>query len=101
MLRKLRSEMDVYDTTGMVVAEWDDETLPSGWAGGPFNGVTIRNDVTPPDLQADQFLAVMIETVLDRTPIEAHVEVRERHEHRPLPVTELNEEDNDLDDPSD
>jgi hypothetical protein len=29
MLRKLRSEMDVYDTTGMVGAEWDDETLSS------------------------------------------------------------------------
>jgi hypothetical protein len=36
----------------------------------------------------------MIETVLNRTPVEVHVEVRERHEHRELPVTELNEEDN-------
>lgn len=101
MLRKLRSEMDVYDTTGMVVAEWDDEALSGGWASGPFGGVTIRNDVTPPDLQADQFLAVMIEAVLDRTPVEAHVEVRERHEHRALPVTELDEEDDDLDDSGD
>ncbi len=101
MLRKLRSEMDVYDTTGMVVADWDDEALSGSWAGGSFDGVTIRNDVTPPDLRADQFLAAMIEAVLDRTPIEAHVEVRERHEHRVLPVTELDEEDDDLDDSGD
>ena len=93
MLRKLRAEMDVYDTTCMVVAEWGNDVAA---ADQEFDGVTIRNDVTPPDLQADQFLAAMIEAVLDRTPIEAHVEVRERHEHRELPVPELNEED-DLD----
>lgn len=97
MLRKLRSEMDVYDTTGMVVAEWDDTTVSADQPGGSFGSVTIRNDATPPDLQADQFLAAMIEAVLARTPVEAHVEVRERHEHRRLPVTELNEEDDDLD----
>jgi hypothetical protein len=93
MLRKLRSEMDVYDTTCMVVAEWGDEAAVADREGGSFDRVIIRNDVTPPDLQANQFLAAMIEAVLDRTPVEAHVEVRERHEHRELPVTELNEED--------
>ncbi|MGH3783472.1 MAG: hypothetical protein ACRDRO_23345 [Pseudonocardiaceae bacterium] len=92
MLRKLRAEMDVYDTTCMVVAEWGNDVLAAD-PDGSFDGVTIRNDVTPPDLQADRFLASMIEAVLDRTPVEAHVEVRERHEHRELPVTELNEED--------
>jgi hypothetical protein len=85
--------MDVYDTTCMVVAEWNNDVTATD---PEFDGVTIRNDVTPPDLQADQFLVAMIEAVLDRTPIEAHVEVRERHEHRELPVPELNEED-DLD----
>jgi len=90
MLRKLRAEMDVYDTTCMVVAEWGNG-VPA--ADPEFDGVTIRNDVTPPDLQADQFLTAMIEAVLDRTPVEAHVEVRERHEHRALPVPELNEAD--------
>jgi len=64
-----------------------------GGGGACFEGVTIRNDVTPPDLRADQFLASMIETVRDRTPVEAHVEVRERHEHRQFPMTEPDEED--------
>lgn len=93
MLRKLRSEMDVYDTTCMIVAEWNERTTTADGEGGACDRVTIRNDVTPPDLRADQFLATMIESVLDRTPVEAHVTVRERHEHRELPVTELNEED--------
>lgn len=57
----------------------------------------LARNATPPDVQADQFLAAMIEAVLARTPVEAHVEVRERHEHRRLPVTELDEEDDDLD----
>jgi hypothetical protein len=92
MLRKLRSEMDVYDTTCMVVAEWGDGVVAADRNGTCCEGVTVRNDVTPPDLRADQFLATMIETVLDRTPVEAHVEVRERHEHRQLPVTELEED---------
>ncbi|MGH3852836.1 MAG: hypothetical protein ACRDR6_04930 [Pseudonocardiaceae bacterium] len=93
MLRKLRSEMDVYDTTCMIVAEWGEGTVTGDGAGATPERVTIRNDVTPPDLQADQFLASMIEAVLDRTPVEAHVEVRQRHEHRALPVTELEEQD--------
>jgi hypothetical protein len=87
MLRKLRSERDTYDSTGMVVAEWADDG-----AADLFNRIVIRNDVTPPDLRADQFLATMIEAVLNRTPVEAHVEVRERHEHRALPVTDLNDD---------
>lgn len=95
MLRKLRSEADVYDTTCMVLAEWDDVILDGAQQGG-FKGVTLRNDATPPDLQADQFLATLIEAVLDRTPVEAHVEVRQRHEHRELPVTELGEDEEDL-----
>jgi hypothetical protein len=92
MMRKLRLEMDVYDTTCMVVAEWDDSEDVGGTGGGRASDVTIRNDVTPPDLQADRFLAALIEAVLDRTPIEAHVEVRQRYEHRVLPVLELGSE---------
>jgi hypothetical protein len=93
MLRKLRSEMDVYDGTCMVVAEWADGVAADSISAAPGHRVTIRNDVTPSDLQADQFMAAMIEAVLDRTPVEAHVEVRERHEHRVLPVATLEEDD--------
>jgi hypothetical protein len=80
---RLRAEADVYDTTCMVVAEWDD----------PFDTVQIRNDVTPADLRADRFLASMVECVLNRTPVAVHVRVRERHEHRSLPLEELSDEE--------
>ncbi|GAA1708330.1 hypothetical protein GCM10009765_67350 [Fodinicola feengrottensis] len=79
MLRKLRVESDVYDATSIVLAEWDD---------ADFDGVTIRTDAVPADLSADRFIATLIEAVLDRTPIEMHVEVRGRREHRQLPVEE-------------
>ncbi len=79
MLRKLRDEPDVYDTTCIIVADWNDD---------PFDGVQLRQDAVPRDLDVDQFLATLVEGVLDRTPIEMHVEVRERLEHRDLPVEE-------------
>jgi hypothetical protein len=79
MLRKLRVESDVYDATSIVLAEWDDDD---------FSGVSIRTDAVPADLSADRFIATLIEAVLDRTPIEMHVEVRGRKEHRQLPLEE-------------
>ncbi len=83
MMRKLKAESDVYDTTCLVLAEWrdgaDDGQL---WTGPP----RLLHDHVPPDLRADQFLAAMIEAVLDRTPIEFHVPVRETHAHRSLAV---------------
>lgn len=86
MMRKLRAELDVYDTTCMVLAEWDDAAVDGDWVGGVFDGVVIRHDQTPEDLRADRFLADMIEAVLERTPVETHVAVRERHDHRKLAV---------------
>lgn len=83
MLRKLREEPDVYDTTCLVLAEWADS--PS------FDGVTIRNDLVPRDLQASSFLAGLIDAVLDRTPIDLHVAVREKREHRDLALDEADE----------
>jgi hypothetical protein len=83
MLRKLRVESDVYDATSIVLAEWDDDD---------FAGVSIRTDAVPADLSADRFIATLIEAVLDRTPIEMHVEVRGRKEHRQLPLEESDAE---------
>jgi hypothetical protein len=83
MLRKLREEGDVYDTTCLVLGDWVDP--------GSFEAVSIRNDVVPPDLRADAFLAALIEGVLDRTPIDMHVPVRELREHRDLALDEADE----------
>jgi hypothetical protein len=78
MLRKLRGEADGYDATSLVLAEWDDRPA--------FNGVRLRDDSVPPDLQLGAFLESMIRSVLDRTPIDMHVRVRELRDQRDLPL---------------
>ena len=82
MLRKLREEPDVYDATCIVLAEWSDES---------FEGIHLRQDAVPSDLAADAFIGTLVERVLDRTPVDMHVEVRERREHRQLPLEEGSE----------
>jgi len=79
MLRKLRAETDVYDATCVVVAEWDDHELA---------GVRVRQDVVPEDLGVARFMETLVRATLDRTPIEMHVGVRERREHRIIPLEE-------------
>lgn len=78
MLRKLRGDADGYDATSLVLAEWDDRPA--------FNGVKLRDDSVPPDLQLGAFLESMIRSVLDRTPIDMHVRVRELRDQRDLPL---------------
>jgi hypothetical protein len=80
MLRKLRAEADVYDGTCLLVAEWSDTN--------PAASVRIRHDAVPDDLSAARFLATLVDAVLERTPVEMHVEVRQRREHRNLPLAE-------------
>jgi hypothetical protein len=79
MLRKLRAETDIYDATSVVVAEWSDRE---------FDGVTLRRDVVPEDLDVANFMETLIRGTLDRTPFEMHVGVRERREHRVIPLEE-------------
>jgi hypothetical protein len=79
MMRKLRGEPDVYDATCIILAEWD---------SAAFNGVRVRQDAVPPDLGAESFISGLVERVLERTPVGMHVEVRERLEHRELPLDE-------------
>jgi hypothetical protein len=71
MLRKLRDEPGVYDATGIVLAEWSDES---------YGGVRLRRDSVPDDLDAGRFIAALVERVLDRTPLDMHVGVRECRE---------------------
>lgn len=71
------------DATCLVLAGWDDPPA--------FAGVTIRNDLVPLDLRADAFLPALIEGVLERTPIDMHVTVREKREHRDLELEEADE----------
>ena len=79
MLRKLRNEQDVYDATCIVIAEW---------SGASFDRVRLRQDAVPEDLRTDVFISTLVDRVLDRTPVDMHVEVRERREHRELLLVE-------------
>lgn len=79
MLRKLREENDVYDSTCVVLADWSDDS---------FAGITLRQDAVPADLRTDAFVATLVDRVLERTPVEMHVEVRQRREHRKLTLDE-------------
>lgn len=83
MLGKLQEENDAYDAAALVVAEWED--APS------FGGVKIRDDLVPPELRAARFIGVLTQAVLGRTPVDMHVEVREKQQHRSLPLTEVEE----------
>lgn len=89
MLRKLQQEGDAYDATCLVIADWSDPPA--------FVGAAVRDDLVPPDLRANRFLATLIDRVLARTPIDMHVEVREAREHRPLPLDEVEEAGDALD----
>ncbi|MCA1705840.1 MAG: hypothetical protein LC808_22285 [Actinobacteria bacterium] len=80
MLRKLKAEADVYDGTCLLVAEWSDVN--------PAAGVRLRHDAVPDDVSAARFLVTLVDAVLERTPVEMHVEVRQRREHRNLPLDE-------------
>jgi hypothetical protein len=79
MLRKLREEQEVYDATCIVLAEWSDAA---------FSGVSLSQDAVPDDLRTDAFIGTLVDAVLERTPIEMHVEVRQRREHREIPLEE-------------
>jgi hypothetical protein len=80
MLRKLKAESDVYDATCLILTEWE---IPSG------SGVRVLADAVPDDLDAHTFMATLVDAVLSRTPIDMHVAVRERREHRTIPVSDV------------
>ncbi len=81
MLRKLRAEGDGYDATGLVLAEWKDHP--------DFASVALRSDAVPQDLGVGSFLEVLVDRVLERTPIDMHVKVRELREKRDLPIADV------------
>jgi hypothetical protein len=80
MVRKLRAEGDGpgYTATALLLVEWDDVEQE----------VRVVLDPVPAEIRPDAFLAAMIERVLAVTPVTHHVEVREHHEGREIPVEE-------------
>ncbi|MBI2684603.1 MAG: hypothetical protein HYX33_04335 [Actinobacteria bacterium] len=83
MLRKLRGEADGYDATSLVLADWTDHP--------GFGAVGLRNDAVPDDLQVASFLETLVGRVLDRTPVNMHVRVRELRSQTDFAVSDVDE----------
>ena len=66
--------------SGVLSIDWDNT------ADHPV--VTAQPDLVPEDVQPAQFFAALINRVLAITPIAYHVPVRERRDHRDIPVEE-------------
>jgi hypothetical protein len=76
MLDKLR-ESTGYDATCLVVIDWE--------GTGP---VMVRNDMMQENIGPARFMSDMVAAVLERTPIDHHVEVRNLRGNSQLPMTE-------------
>lgn len=80
LVAKMAGDDAGYDATAVVVAGWDDT------AEDPQ--VQFKAHLVPEDLRIGAFVETMVRTVLDRTPVDAHVMVRERLQGAALPVQE-------------
>lgn len=80
MLRKLRAEFDVYDATCLLLAKWDN---------GVLDKVTTLRDKVPRDLRPESFWPKIIDTVLERTPVDIHRRARELRSGTVLESTEV------------
>jgi hypothetical protein len=93
LLTKLALEPDAYDVTGLIITEWIDTSgmrIDADAEDRAVADVTVklRHDAVPTQLRIDRFLATMIDRVLVRTPVNIHVQVRERRDETDLPVDE-------------
>lgn len=82
LVAKLGQDPAGYDATSVVVADWDDSL------DRDTSDVLIVDEFVPEQLRIGPFLQVMIEAVLSRTPVDAHVRVRELHSGVDLAVDE-------------
>ena len=82
MMRKLRDRGDGngYTATSLILIDWDDVD--------PASTVQFVHDAVPNDIHVPQFMRSVIETILEATPVDEHVRVRELYENRHLPVQE-------------
>jgi len=92
LLIKLAQEPDAYDATALVVYELVGEDGARLDGDPPPDPSRVRIDLPhkmiPPELRIDRFLTTMVDAVLTRTPVDLHVEVRNRRRGTPLPLEE-------------
>lgn len=86
MLRKLKSEPDVYDCCCLLLFEDSlSSTVPagtpvseSGRSSASAGGIAVVKKRTPEDLSADEFFRRLVEKALAQMPVDVYSEVRER-----------------------
>jgi len=111
LLAKLGREDDAYDAVGLIVPEWTAAVPPGDDGGVTEDAapltidppvvdepdsqpvpvlrisvesipiVTLRHDLIPEELSPSRFFAIMVNTVLDNSPINMHTLVRARRAH--------------------
>lgn len=83
LVAKLGRDPAGYDATSVLVADWDE-------AGAAADAASVRlvEEFVPPELKIHRFLQVMVDAVLERTPVDAHVRVRELRAGAALAVQE-------------
>lgn len=83
MIRKLRDlgDSNGYTATALLLVDWDTTTDHP-----PI--VQVLPDLVPDDVRPAQFFTTLIDRLLTVTPVTSHVTVRERREHREIPVAE-------------
>lgn len=82
MMRKLRDRGDGngYTATSLILIDWDD--------ADPATTVRLVDEAVSENINVSQFMRSVIETILEATPVDEHVRVRELYENRSLPVQE-------------
>jgi hypothetical protein len=82
MMRKLRDRGDGngYTCTALIIVDWEDSD--------PVGTVQYVQDAVPEDIGVAQFMSSAIKTILEATPVDEHVRVRELYENRSLPLQE-------------
>jgi hypothetical protein len=82
LLAKLGREDDAYDAVALLVPEWDDSAEPPAASDAPglerLPSVRLRHDLVPAELTPGRFFAILIERVLENSPIDFHERARER-----------------------
>ena len=84
LLISIAREQDSYDACGLLVVDWQVTDVR------PIRVSLLERDV-PEELGIGRFLKTIIDAVLSRTPIDIHVEVRQRRLGMRLAVSETNE----------
>lgn len=83
LVDKLGHDPAGYDATCVVVADWAEDV-----GSGPVGVELVDEEFVPPRLRVGPFLQTMIDSVLTRTPVDAHVRVRELRAGTALAVRE-------------